>query len=58
MEEDIQNEFEHVYFKLNKADGKQRLYADILHEQSVNDMTDIQEAMSDIIYNDINDELL
>ena len=57
MDEDIQREFNHVYDKLNDANERQKLFADILHEQSVNDITDVQEAYSDIIFNDINDDL-
>ena len=57
MEEDIQREFNHVYDKLNDADKKQRLFTNMVHEQSMNDITDVQEAYSDIMFNDINDDL-
>lgn len=58
MEKDIEWEFNHRYELLEDTNERQRLFTDICHNQTTNDMTDIQEAMSDIIYNDINDELL
>lgn len=57
MEEDIQKEFNHVYDKLNDANERQKLFTDACHKQSVDDITDVQEAYSDIMFNDINDEL-
>lgn len=57
MKEDIQREFAHVCEKLEDADFRQKKFTEKLHEQSVNDITDVQEAYSDIIFNDINDEL-
>lgn len=58
MEKDIEWEFNHRYELLEDADERQRLFTDICRNQTTNDVTDIQEALSDIIYNDINDELL
>lgn len=58
MEKDIEWEFNHRYELLEDTDKRQRLFTDACHNLTTNDVTDIQEALSDIIYNDINDELL
>lgn len=58
MEEDVQREFNHVYDKLNDADECQNDFSRALHNQTQNDILDVQEAYSDIIFNDINDDLL
>lgn len=57
MKEDVQREFAHIYEKLEDADFRQKKFTEMSHKQSVNDITDVQEAYSDIMFNDINDEL-
>lgn len=58
MEEDVQREFNHVYDKLNDANERQNNFSRIMHSQTQNDILDVQEAYSDVIFNDINDDLL
>lgn len=58
MEEDVQREFNHVYDKLNDANERQNNFSRIMHNQTQNNILDVQEAYSDIIFNDINDDLL
>ena len=58
MEEDVQREFDHVYDKLNDANERQNYFSKTTHNQTQNDILDVQEAYSDVIFNDINDDLL
>jgi hypothetical protein len=58
MAEDVQREFNHVYDKLNDANELQNYFSRMTHSQTQNDILDVQEAYSDIIFNDINDDLL
>lgn len=58
MEEDVQREFNHVYNKLNDANELQNYFSRTMHNETQNDILDVQEAYSDIIFNDINDDLL
>ena len=58
MEEDVQREFNHVYDKLNDANELQNYFSRTMHNETQNDILDVQEAYSDIIFNDINDDLL
>ena len=58
MEEDVQREFNHVYDKLNDANELQNYFSKTMHNETQNDILDVQEAYSDVIFNDINDDLL
>ena len=58
MEEDVRREFNHVYDKLNDANELQNYFTRTMHNETQNDILDVQEAYSDIIFNDINDDLL
>jgi len=58
MEEDVQREFNHIYDKLNDANELQNYFSRTMHNETQNDILDVQEAYSDVIFNDINDDLL
>lgn len=58
MEEDAQREFDHVYDKLNDANELQNYFSRTMHNETQNDILDVQEAYSDVIFNNINDDLL
>lgn len=58
MQEDVQREFDHAYDKMNDADARQKAFTDACHNTTASEMLDVQEAYSDIMLTDINNELL
>ena len=54
----IKKEISALWDKINDISKQLSGFSDMLHAQSQSDITDLQEATTDIIFNQINDELL
>lgn len=58
QEEYIREEFDKIEKYLTDMDKRQEANCEDLYSVSESDIADVQEAYSDIIFNDINDDLL
>lgn len=58
MDESVVKEFKKHQEKLNEVAKEQSDYAEQLHSESVADITDLQEAVTDEMYEQINREIL
>jgi len=58
MTEDVVKEFKKHQEMLNEKAKEQSDYTEQLHNESVSDITDLQEAVTDELYEQINREVL
>jgi len=58
MDEEIVKEFKRHQELLNKKAKEQSDYTEQLHGESTADITDLQEAVTDEMYSQINNEIL
>lgn len=58
MTREVMQEISALWDKINGISKLESDFSDMLHRQSQSDITDLQEATTDIMFNQINDELL
>lgn len=58
MTRDVMQEISALWDKINDISKLESDFSGMLHGQSQSDITDLQEATTDIMFNQINDELL
>lgn len=58
MTREVMQEISALWDKINDMSKLESDFSGMLHRQSQSDITDLQEATTDIMFNQINDELL